>query len=176
MREQGDRLRGKNVLIVLPDSGNRYLSKVYDDDWMEENGFMESTSGTVEELLHFLQKKPGDLCIANQNDKISKVVEVMSEVGISQMPVTDSQGWIKGVIREGALLQAVFKQKASGDESISSLLDTSIEFIDLNDSIDKISRMITEGRVPLVTDPNNDGQLLGIITNIDVLNFVGTRQ
>ena len=173
---QGDRLKGKNILIVLPDSGNRYLSKVYDDAWMQENGFMESSNGSVEELLHFLHKKPGQVTMADQNEKIGNVVQIMSEAGISQLPVADENGWVKGIIREGALLQAVFKQKAGADESINSLIDTSIEFVAPSDSVDKVSNLITQGKVPLVAEPGPDGKLLAIITNIDVLNYLGTRQ
>ena len=172
---QGERLNGKNVLIVLPDSGNRYLSKVYDDAWMQENGFMESSSGTVEDLLHFLHKKPGQISMADQHEKIGEVVHKMSDAGISQLPVADERGWVKGIIREGALLQAVFKQKAGADESINSFIDTSIEFVSPDDSVDKVSNLITQGKVPLVAAPGEDGKLLAIITNIDVLNYLGTR-
>src|SRR6185437_13595557 len=50
-RAQGDRIKGKNILVILPDSGNRYLSKAYDDDWIREAGFLDSPSlGTVAEL------------------------------------------------------------------------------------------------------------------------------
>lgn len=173
---QGDRLKGKNVLIVLPDGGNRYMSKVYNDDWMEESGFLESSSGTVEELMHFLHKEPGQVTTTHPNEKIGKVVEIMSQLGISQLPVADEKGWVKGIIRERSLLQALFKEKSSADDSINSLLDTSIEFVEMNDSVDKISNIITDGKVPLVAKQAGNGELLAIITNIDVLNYLGTRK
>ncbi len=176
IREQGERLDGRNVLVILPDSGNRYLSKVYDDDWMREMGFMESMSGSVEDLLHFLHKEPGGIVMASQGDRIGHVVELMSNAGISQLPVVDHNGWIKGIIREGALLQAIVKQKSGADEPISGLVDTAVEFVSPADSVDKLSRIITEGRVPLVTDPEHDGKLLAIVTNIDLLNYLGTRR
>ena len=174
--EQGARMAGRKVLVVLPDSGNRYLSKVYDDDWMRENGFMESSGGTVEDLMHYLHKKPGDVTMANQNDRISKVIEAMSGAGISQLPVRDDHGWIKGVVREDALLKAIFERRAGGDESIASMVDTAIEFVDVNDSVEKVSRLVMEGKVPLVTEPGDRGGLLGIVTGIDVLNYLGVRR
>ncbi|NND83075.1 MAG: pyridoxal-phosphate dependent enzyme [Gammaproteobacteria bacterium] len=173
---QGDRLKGKNILIVLPDSGNRYISKVYDDDWMLEMGFVESSSGTVEDLLHFLHKKPGEITMAGQHEKIGKVVEIMSEAGISQLPVADDNGWVKGIIREGALLKALFKEKSGADESINGLIDTAIEFVSPSDSVDKVSNLITQGKVPLVAEGGDSGKLLAIVTNIDVLNYLGTRK
>ncbi|GJL81453.1 MAG: cystathionine beta-synthase [marine bacterium B5-7] len=176
VRQQGDRLAGKNVLVILPDSGNRYLSKVFDDDWMEQNGFMESASGTVDDLLHFLHKRPGDIVMANQDDSIARVIEMMSKSGISQLPVCDSKGWIKGVIRESTLLKAVFRQKSGGDESISGLVETTVEFVSLNEPVDRLSQLISDGRVPLVTDPSKEGALLAIVTNIDLLNYLAARQ
>lgn len=176
VREQGDRLNDSNVLIILPDSGNRYLSKVYDDDWMEENGFMESTSGTVEDLLHFLHKNPGDIVMAKQSERIARVVEMMSTAGISQLPVTDDHGWIKGIIREDTLLRAVFAQHAGTDESISGLVDTAVEFVEPGDSVDHLSRLIGAGRVPLVADPVGDGNILAIVTHIDLLNYLSARR
>ncbi|KAA3623856.1 MAG: pyridoxal-phosphate dependent enzyme [Proteobacteria bacterium] len=174
--EQAGRLDGKNVLVVLPDSGNRYLSKVFDDDWMEENGFLEGSAGSVGDLLRFLQKNPGDIVMARQSERISRVVEMMSEAGISQLPVTDDHGWIKGVIREDTLLRAVFRQRASGDESISGLVDTRVEFVSPADSVDRLSRIISDGGVPLVTDRESDGALLAIVTHIDLLNYLGVRR
>ncbi len=176
VRAQGGRLDGKNVLIILPDSGNRYLSKVYDDDWMEENGFMESTSGTVEDLLHFLHKDPGDIVMAKQSEKIARVIEMMSTAGISQLPVTDDHGWIKGIIREDTLLRAVFAQHAGTDERISGLVDTAVEFVEAQDSVDHLSRLIGAGRVPLVADPAGDGRILAIVTHIDLLNYLSARR
>ncbi len=176
VRGQGRRVDGANVLVILPDSGNRYLSKVFDDDWMQENGFLESSSGTVEELLHFLHKDPGDIVMARQSERIGQVVEKMSAAGISQLPVTDDHGWIKGIIREDTLLRAVFRQKAGSDETISGLVDTAVEFVETGDSVDHLSRLIGEGRVPLVADPAGDGRILAIVTHIDLLNYLAARR
>jgi cystathionine beta-synthase len=173
--QQGDRMDGKNVLIIFPDSGNRYVSKVYDDDWMREAGFLESKSGKVGDLMKQLAMAPGEILMAHQSDKISAIIGQLSEAGISQMPVTDENGWIKGIVRESAILKAIFKQQVSVDDSIDSLVDTSIEFVTPGHSIDTISRLVTDGKVPLITNPDDGDSLLGIITDIDLLNYLGKR-
>ncbi len=175
LAQQGERMHGKNVLIVFPDSGNRYVSKVYDDDWMREAGFLESRVGLVSDLISTLQMKPGDILLANQFDKIATTIGKLSEAGISQMPVTDENGWVKGIVRESAILKAIFNQQVSVDDSIDSLVDTSIEFVKPGDSVDRISRLVTDGKVPLITDPDNGDSLLGIITDIDLLNYLGNK-
>ncbi len=175
INQQGGRLNDKNVLIIFPDSGNRYLSKVYDDDWMREAGFLESPGGLVKDLLAYLQKEPDELVLAHQTDQISSVIAQLSEKGISQLPVLDDSGWIKGIIREAVILKALFNSQASVDDQINNPIDTSIDYVLPGDSIEHISRLVTEGKVPLVTDPKNDGSLLAIITDIDLLNFLGNK-
>ncbi len=176
IRRQGRRLDGKNILIIFPDSGNRYSSKVYDDDWMRDVGFLESKTGNVGELLRALDKKPDDLIRAHQDDKVSAIIAQLSAAGVSQLPVLDENGWIKGIVRESVILKALFNQHIKVDDAIGDVLDTSVEYVTVGDSIERISKLVTEGKVPLVTDPDDGDRLLGIITDIDLLNFLGSRQ
>jgi len=175
VREQGARMDGKNVLIIFPDSGNRYSSKVYDDDWMREVGFLESKTGNVGDLLRALDKKPGDLIKAHQSDAISAVIAQLSEAGVSQMPVLDENGWIKGIVRESVILKSLYSQQANVDDPVENLIDTAVEYVTAGDSIERVSKLVTEGKVPLVTDPDDGDNLLGIITDIDLLNFLGSK-
>ncbi len=175
LEQQGDRMDGKNVLIIFPDSGDRYTSKVYDDDWMREAGFLESKVGNVKDLMQRLEMQPGSIVMAQPTDKISAVIGQFSEAGISQIPVTDENGWIKGIVHESTILKAIFNGQVNVADSIDSLVDTSIEFVTPGHSIDKIFKLVTEGKVPLITDPDDGDRLLGIITDIDLLNYLGTR-
>ena len=175
LEQQGERMDGKNVLIIFPDSGNRYVSKVYDDDWMREAGFLESKAGTVKDLMERLEMTPGDIVMAHQSDKISNTIHKLSEAGISQMPVTDENGWIKGIVRERTILKAIFDKQVNVDDNIDGLVDTSIEFVTPGHSIDQISRLVTDGKVPLITDPDDGDNMLGIITDIDLLNYLSDK-
>ncbi len=174
IKEQGDKLKGKNVLVVLPDSGNRYMSKVYDDDWMREAGFLDSPSlGKVADLLHVIPPA-GEIIMAKQSDKVSSVIETLKEKNISQVPVTDAAGWIKGVVTEGAILNALYQQSAKLSDTIEALVDSSIEFVSPDDPIEKVSKLVTSGKTPLVNDPATS-KLLAIITKIDLLTYLGNR-
>jgi len=172
LEQQGERMDGKNVLIIFPDSGNRYVSKVYDDDWMREAGFLESKAGNVKDLMERLEMTLGDIVMAHQSDKISTTIGKLSEAGISQMPVTDENGWVKGIVREHTILKALFNKQVNVDDNIDGLVDTSIEFVTPGHTIDEISRLVTDGKVPLITDPDDGDNMLGIITDIDLLNYL----
>ena len=175
IRAQGKRMDGKNILVVFPDSGSRYSSKVYDDDWMREVGFLESKTGSVGDLMRALGKEAGDLIMARETDTVSSIIARMSEAGVSQLPVLDEKGWIKGIVRESVILKSLFNRQSGMEDAVESLVDTSVEYVAAGDSIERISKLVTEGKVPLVTNPDDGDSLLGIITDIDLLNFLGSR-
>jgi cystathionine beta-synthase len=174
MENQGDKFAGKNALIVLPDSGNRYLSKVYDDDWMREAGFLDRPSlGTVSDLLHVVKPKGASLIMVKQNDKVSTVIEHMRDKGFSQMPVVDDVGWIKGLVTEGSILNAIYEGRVKSTDTLERLVDASIEFVSLGDPVEKVTHLVTAGRAALVSDANKPGGILAIITKIDLLTYLG---
>lgn len=173
MRSQGNQIKSKNVLVILPDSGNRYLSKVYDDDWMREAGFLEDVPlGTVHELLKITKPSLGGIIMAKQTDKVSTIVDMMREKNISQIPIQDSKGWIKGIVTESKVLSALVHHNIKPQEPIESLVDSSIEFVNLGDPIEKISRLVARGKTPLVVSPKNKSEILAIITTIDILTYL----
>jgi cystathionine beta-synthase len=176
IKNQQEQYKGKNVLIMLPDSGNRYMSKVYNDDWMREAGFLDRSSmGTVADLLRSTRAGQSPVILAKQSEKVSSIIEKMREKSISQLPVSDDAGWIKGIVTEGAVLAALYEGRIKPQATIEQLVDPSIEFVNPEDPIEKVSRLVTAGKIPLVTDPSKHGELLGIVTKIDLLTFLGNR-
>jgi cystathionine beta-synthase len=176
VKSQGEKMKGKNILIVIPDSGNRYLSKVYNDDWMREAGFLEKpTLGTVADLLATKGPKTGPIIMAKQNDKISTVIEMLGKNDISQLPVADDKGWIKGVITENALLLALSQMRVKPSDTVEQLADASIEFVTPDDPIERVSKLVSAGKVPLVSNPKSRDEFITIITKIDLLNYLGNR-
>ncbi len=176
IRQQGQTFHNKNVLVILPDSGNRYLSKVFNDDWMREAGFLEKPSlGLVADLIRGSTHSQEPVVMAKQSEKVSEIIERMREKNISQLPVIDDAGWIKGLISESTLLSALYEGRTQSQQSIENLVDPSVEFVTLEDPIEKVSRLVTAGKTPLVSDPNRAGNLITIITKIDLLTYLGHR-
>jgi len=173
LKAQGDKVKGKNALIIFPDSGNRYLSKVYDDDWMREAGFLkEEPLGDVARLLKMTKPELGGIVMAKQTDKVSAIVNIMREKNISQVPITDEKGWIKGIVTESKVLSALVHHEVTSQDSIGDLTESSIEFVNIHDPIEKLTTLVAQGKTPLVVDPDKDDQLLAIITTIDILTFL----
>jgi cystathionine beta-synthase len=113
--------------------------------------------------------------MAKQTDAVSSVIERMREKNISQLPVADSAGWVKGIATEGTILNALYEGRIKPSDPIETLVDSSIEFVTVDDPIEKVSRLVTSGKTPLVTDPQKQSEFVGIITKIDLLSFFGSR-
>lgn len=176
IESQGDKMKGKNVLIIIPDTGGRYLSKVYNDDWMKEAGFLDTESmGTVTDLMRSLGLGQSPIQMAKQTDKVSHVITLMKDKNISQLPVSDDSGFIKGIISEGQVLSALYENRAKPSDTIERLMDPSVEFVKPSDPIEKVTRLVTQSKIPLVMDPKQQDKLIAIITKIDLLSFIGNR-
>jgi cystathionine beta-synthase len=114
---------GRIPVVILPDSGSRYLSKFYDDKWMREFGFLSMEFGETA-LSDLLIAKPNKALItANLGDSIRKVVSVMHQHAVSQMPVVGEDGALVGLIEEVDLLNHMLEEhEHSNDEKIDPLV------------------------------------------------------
>jgi cystathionine beta-synthase len=163
----GDRL----AVVLLPDSGSRYLSKVFDDKWMRENGFLESEWGeaTLREVLG--AKSITELIAASADDRITDVVTKMKEFGISQLPAMDGDHQVVGLVREGDLLTYLLENQGArpGDQSIQSLLQPAPPSLPAHAPLSDAMPELVKHSAVLVTDGS---RVVGILTKIDVLDFI----
>lgn len=165
----GDRL----AVVILPDSGSRYLSKFYDDKWMREFGFL---------TMEFGEMSLGDLLIAKQNktlytaalgDTIRKVELVMRQNAVSQMPVVDKEGKLVGLIEEVDMLKHMLEEhNHSNDEPIDPLVQKAGAVYSPSTSLDDAMHSLTEGYALIIVDNNHP---VGILTKIDVLDYVAGK-
>ena len=157
-----------NIVVLLPDSGARYLSKIFDDDWMRENGFLDEPWGdaTIGDLL---DKKDdgGKVYTAESGETVADVIERMKQYGISQLPVVDGDE-VVGLINESEVLDHLLGEGAHGD-AVDELMTTSFAVVEPGERIGPTGDMFQDGRVLLVLD---DDELKGIVTKIDFIDFV----
>ncbi len=161
----------KNLVVILPDSGNRYLSKVYDDDWMRENGFLAADEfGHIRDLVNVLNlPKPITL---NATDHISRAVEIMQQRGISQIPVLEG-GKVVGMVAETEVLKTLIDGKASINDEIRTVMSKQIVSLTLDDAVSQLSHMMSEGKIPLIVSGN---EILAIVTKIDLISYLGRKR
>ncbi len=163
---------GKLVVIILADSGDRYLSKCFDDDWLKDMGYLgeQERLGTVKEVLRF---KGGNVEFAQPGEKLSSVAARMSELGISQMPLTETGGSAElKMIHEVDLLQSLVNGSCTPDDPVvqaASMLEGQVK---LEDSLSEVQRVFDQHNVAVVIEAEN---IVGVISKIDVVEFLAAR-
>ena len=153
-------------VILLPDSADRYLSKIFNDDWMRENAMLESEihSITARDILSGKDRK--EVKVAHKLDSPFKVIDTMREFNISQLPVFDGKNLV-GVIEENAILRYLAHNKnVKEKDTIEKLISENIIQISLDESLEKIASALENGKVALVYE---GGKCLGIITKMDLI-------
>lgn len=162
------------VVVLLPDSGSRYLSKVFDDDWLRENGFLEFDRRDVRALDIHAAKSDIQLITANPTDLMTSVIDLFKEYNISQLPVVDDQNQLAGIITEVDLLNHMISldHVHTADETIESIMNQNFPTIGPEASLETLMEIFRENNVALIVGP--DG-VQGILTKIDILDFLSTQ-
>jgi cystathionine beta-synthase len=162
------------VVTILCDTGERYLSKVFNDDWMQENQLLERPQATVEQLL--LRRRhtsaPSLVQVAPAA-AVRQALNLMSTWEVSQIPVIDN-GEAVGALVESSLMTRALAQPALLDRPVRELMDPPFPVVEHTFPTDRLAPMLTrENPAALV---RKDGQLIGIVSRYDVLQqLIGTR-
>ena len=161
----------ENILMLLPDGAGRYLSKIFNDTWMREGGYLDPEIGQ-ETVADILARRPGRLVSASPADTIGQVVAQMKEFGISQLPVIDAESRMIGLIRENDLLTALLDKRATAGSSIEPYLDNDFALVEGHNRTTLLSQLFAQGKVVVVEDR---GRVTGILTNIDFIDWISSR-
>jgi cystathionine beta-synthase len=160
----------KKILIILPDSGSRYLTKVYDDDWMRENSFLDDGTGpgTVADLV---AKRSQPLISANPADSGQAVIALMKEHGISQIPVIDGKTLL-GVVAEVTLLKGMLDDPATVDKPVADMVSHQYTLVAPDSAVSALPQIFSSGHVALVAQ---DKKVSAILTSIDLIDYLAGR-
>jgi cystathionine beta-synthase len=159
------------VVVILPDSGSRYLSKVFDDKWMRENGFLEVEWAAVSLYDVLASKASQGLISATVDDRITDVIALMKDHDISQVPALNPDGSLAGLVTEVDLLKHMLDggQTHTADERIAPIVQPAEAVFPASASLEEVLPVIVDGYVALVTEADRP---VGILTKIDVLDYI----
>lgn len=161
----------KRILVVLADRASAYLSKIFDDAWMRENGFLPEDDGlgTVRDLLHL---KGGESVItAKAIDRVRDVVARMKAHGISQLPVMRGDELV-GVVTEVDMLRYLVSGESSLDGAIEPLVESHYATATPEMRIEALQASLADAGVAIVVD---GGRVVGIVTKIDLIDYLARR-
>lgn len=160
--------RDQIAVVILPDSGSRYLSKVFNDDWMRENGFLEApwNAATVADLLSVKSRRA--VVSISPLDSVSCAISRMREHDISQMPVL-TEGRLVGIITESNLLNYLVTPGSRSDDSIAPIVMRQVKTVGVAARLETVLELFGDSSAVVALDHD---QLVGIITKIDLIDYL----
>ncbi|MDY0021765.1 pyridoxal-phosphate dependent enzyme [Arenimonas caeni] len=161
----------KKVVVFVCDTGNKYLSKMYNDYWMLDNGFIERPQhGDLRDLIlrPYAQR---DTVVVGPNDTLHVAYQRMKMYDVSQLPVMDGEK-IVGIVDESDVLLHVYGNEARFRDSVASAMVSQLNVLPVTSPMESLLPVFERGQVAIVVD---GPKFLGLITRIDLLNYLRRR-
>lgn len=159
---------GKTVVVIMTDSGSRYITKYLADAWMRDHGFLEKNApmGMVESIL--AAKKQKALVTAKPGEKLSEIIAKMKSNGVSQVPVVDATDKPLQIVHEVDVLRALQSGQVSLNSPVESVAHSVRGLVYPKARIEELYKIFEDGNVALVVDAQ---KLVGIISKIDLIDY-----
>jgi cystathionine beta-synthase len=171
------------ILTAIPDGGRGYLSKLFDDNWMLEHGFLERRAPlpTIAEVLAYKSSDGGlpDLVVCEAHQKVGAAIELMQRYGISQIPVVrhqpaDSITDVIGSLNERGLLDRVFRNPDSLGEDVATAMDAPLPAVDVTDPVEEVYGDLTGSGSAVVVA--QEGKPTAVLTRSDLLEYLAHKR
>jgi cystathionine beta-synthase len=161
----------KRIVSFACDSGNKYLSKMYNDLWMTDQGFLQrETLGDLRDIVS-RRYQDGTVVSVGPTDTLLTAFNRMRIADISQVPVLEKEQLI-GILDESDLLARVQGGGGTFKDEVRTAMTNRVETMDPSDSLDAVRAVLDNGKVAIVVA---HGQFVGLITRIDLLNYLRRR-
>jgi cystathionine beta-synthase len=165
-REQKE---SKRVVSFVPDTGNKYLSKMYNDFWMAEQGFIHrAPHGDLSDLITH-RYEAGEVITIGPEDTLLTAFKRMRDSDVSQLPVVDQSGRALGIVDESDLLVKVHRDPTHFNDPVKKAMTDRLETLPPSANIKDLLEVFDRGRVAIVMDAD---KFLGLITRTDLLSYL----
>jgi cystathionine beta-synthase len=159
----------KRVVTFVADTGNKYLSKMYNDFWMAEQGFVQrAPTGDLSDLISH-RYEAGEVVVVGPDDSLLTAFKRMRDADVSQLPVLDKGGRALGIIDESDVLVKVHRDPEHFNETVRSAMTDRLETLAPSAKIADLLAVFDRGRVAIVMDGD---KFLGLITRTDLLSYL----
>ena len=174
------------IVVLLPDGGRGYMSKIFNDAWMSSYGFLRTRlDGSIEQptVGEVLRRKSGalpDLVHTHPSETVRDAIGILREYGVSQMPVVGAEppvmaGEVAGSVSERELLSAVFEGRANLADAVGMHMSPPLPIIGAGELVGALAKTLRDLDAVMVVE---EGKPVGVITRYDLLGFLsdGSRR
>jgi cystathionine beta-synthase len=164
-----EQTKPKRVVSFVPDTGNKYLSKMYDDFWMAEQGFIHRPPhGDLSDLISH-RYEAGEVITVGPDDSLLTAFKRMRDSNVSQLPVVDQNGRAIGILDESDVLVKVHRDPLHFNDPVKSAMTDKLETLSPTAMIKDLLDVFDRGRVAIVME---DDRFLGLVTRSDLLSYL----
>ena len=159
----------KRVVSLVPDTGNKYLSKMYNDFWMTEQGFIHrQPHGDLSDVISH-RYEAGEVITVGPTDSLLTAFKRMRGADVSQLPVVDQGGRAVGIVDESDILVKVHRDSTHFNDPVQSAMTDKLETLPPTAKFNDLLEVFDRGRVAIVMDSD---KFLGLITRTDLLSYL----
>jgi cystathionine beta-synthase len=164
-----EQTKPKRVVSFVVDTGNKYLSKMFDDFWMAEQGFLlRPPHGDLSDLITH-RYEAGEVISVGPTDTLLTAFKRMRDKDVSQLPVVDQNGRAVGILDESDVLVKVHRDPSHFNDPVKNAMTDKLETLPPTAKINDLLKVFDRGRVAIVMD---DDKFLGLITRTDLLSYL----
>ncbi|MGE2731475.1 cystathionine beta-synthase [Mycolicibacterium vaccae] len=171
------------VVVLLPDGGRGYLSKIFNDEWMSSYGFLRSPldgkarESTVGDLLRGKSGALPDLVHTHPSETVRDAITILNEYGVSQMPVVGAEppvmaGEVAGSVSERELLSAVFEGRAKLADAVADHMSPPLPLVGAGELVSSAAKTLRECDAVMVVE---EGKPVGVLTRHDLLSYLSSE-
>lgn len=159
------------MVVLLPDGGRGYLSKIYSDDWMKSLGFLPSSS-QVYYLRDLIERKsergkyPAMITV-NPDEPVKTAIELMEKNQIDQLPVVDKKGRNVGHVNDVVAMQVVYERKNPSEIQVGDVMGRPFPKLDVDAELDQLYKLFRLGNAMVVV--TKDEKATGVLTRFDIM-------
>ncbi len=183
MAADAEAARRAVMVVILPDGGRNYLSKLYNDEWLRVNGLLPTT-GAVIRVADLLRSRPHgdgdrpDVVLARTTDRVGAAIDLLQLYGISQLPVSerpegDELDGIVGSVSEKGLLDRSYRRPELVERTVGEVMDRPLPTVDAAASLDDAFALLSDGAPAVLAV--RETRAAGVLTKLDLLEYLAHR-
>ena len=164
---------GAVVVVMIPDTGERYLSKVHSDEWMRDNHLLDPEATRVQEMIGGRGRKLPRLLSLQADEQVRRALQLVEQNDITQIPVFRGKELV-GTIYDNELLKRVLESPSVLEQKVSALMGEPLPVVNSDEPVSQVTRLLAS-RTPAVL-VREDGNISGILTRYDMLHFIAGNE
>ena len=160
------------LVVLLPDTGERYLSKAHNEEWLKEQGYLEEPVAPLMAILRVKERTIPGVITIDIAATVREAVDIMRQYNVSQLPVLDT-GILIGSLREEILMKGLLENPKMYDDFVGKVMEKPFPIVEPGADLDRVYKLLMRGSPAVVVGMENRPE--GIITRIDVIEYLAGR-